>query len=261
MPRVTRTIIPRIRKSLQERGLSTSLRRSFLLPFHLLDEYRFARSLRPSRVPCDFDHLHGVDTEGSFEGWTYLSDLEIPSPNWIEGNNYAAIEPERFERVLASFATEFDGFTFIDFGSGKGRALLMASEHPFKRIVGMEFSPELHRTAQENIRQYRTPTQKCKCIESLNVDFVECKVPPGPLLLFFFHPCRSRLLSRVVQRIGDSWRSGPRPLYVAYVAPTAEEEQVLATADFLEEIDHNLEFRFRLYRDRGHAARESSQHA
>lgn len=103
MPRVTKTIIPRIKKSLQERGLVTSLFRSFLLPVHLFREYRAARLLRPNGHVSEFDREYGVDTEGRFEGWTYLSDLDIPSPNWIDGNDYLAIEPERFRRVLASF--------------------------------------------------------------------------------------------------------------------------------------------------------------
>src|SRR5205807_17370 len=96
------TVIPRIKKSLRERGLVASLGRSVLLPMHLLREYRAAKSLRHDGQRSDFDQAHGVDTDGEFEGWTYLSDLEIPSPNWIHGNNYAAIEPNRFERVIAS---------------------------------------------------------------------------------------------------------------------------------------------------------------
>jgi hypothetical protein len=135
MPRVARSIIPRIKKSLRDRGLATTLRRSFLLPIHLLEEHRSARSLCPDGCQSEFDRVHGVDTGGRFEGWIYLSDLDIPSPNWIDGNDYAAIEPERFNRVLASFDVPFENLTFIDFGSGKGRALLLASEYPFKSII------------------------------------------------------------------------------------------------------------------------------
>lgn len=248
MPRVTRTMIPRIKKSLRERGLLTSLRRSFLLPVHLFREYRAAQSLGPDGQVSEFDREHGVATDGKFEGWTYLSDLDIPSPNWIDGNDYAAIEPERFKSVLASFDIAFEGFTFIDFGSGKGRALLLASEFPFKRILGLEFSPELHRTAEENIRRYRSATQKCRDIQSLNVDFADCALPPEASVLFFFHPCRTRVLSEVVAEIGRSLLSHPRPLYIAYVAPTREQEQLFVSAGFFEKIFDNTEFKFCLYR-------------
>ena len=250
MPRVTRTMIPRIKKSLRERGPVTSLCRSFLLPVHLFKEYRAAKSLRPDGPVSEFDREHGVDTDGRFEGWTYLSDLDIPSSNWIDGTDYAAIEPDRFKRVLASFDIAFADFTFIDFGSGKGRALLLASEFPFKRILGLEFSPELHRTAEENIRRYRSTTQRCRDIHSLNVDFVDYALPPEAWVLFFFHPCRTRVLSEVVAGIRRSLLSHTRPLYIAYVAPTPEQEQLFASAGFLEKIFASAEFRFCLYRAR-----------
>jgi SAM-dependent methyltransferase len=250
MPRVTRTMIPRIKKSLRERGLVTSLCRSFLLPVHLFREYRAARSLRPDSEVSEFDTDYGVDTDGRFGGWTYLSDLNIPSSNWIDGNDYVAIEPIRFNHVLAGLDIAFEDYTFVDFGSGKGRALLLASEFPFRRILGLEFSPELHQTAEENFRRYNSATQKCRDIQSLNVDFADYALPPEASVLFFFHPCRVRVLSGVVAAIGRSLLAQPRPLYVAYVAPTQEQERLFASAGFLEKIFDSMEFRFCIYQGR-----------
>jgi|SRR5208282_420556 len=250
MPRVTRTIIPRIKKSLLERGLVTSLRRSFLLPVHLFREFREAKLVRPNSHVSEFDREYGVDTDGKFEGLTYLSDLDIASPNWLDGNDYMAVDPERFRDALSSFDIAFEDFTFIDFGSGKGRALLLASEFPFRRILGLEFSPELHSTAEQNIQRYSSATQRCRAIQSLNVDFADFALPPEASVLFFFHPCRIRVLSAVVSGIGRSLLSQPRALYIAYVASTMQQEQLFASAGFLEKIFDNPEFRFCLYRAR-----------
>jgi SAM-dependent methyltransferase len=247
MPRIARTIIPRIRKSLRERGLIKSLGRSFLLPLHLLREFRSAMDLRADGSESGFDRAHGVDTDGELAGWTYLSDLDIASPNWIEGNDYAAIEPERFNRVLAGLDIPFGEYTFVDFGSGKGRALLLASEFPFKRIVGLEFSPELHRIAQENLHRYRSPTQKCANVESLNVDFVDFALPSEPLLLFFFDPCRLPILKKVLVRIRQSLFAHPRPCTIAYVAPRDEVASLFSSADFLKEVSRNAELNFIVY--------------
>jgi hypothetical protein len=128
--------------------------------------------------------------------------------------------------------------------------LLLAAEFPFKRIVGLEFSPELHRTAEENIRRYNSVTQKCRDIQSLNVDFADYVLPPEASVLFFFHSCHTRVLSGVVAGIGRSLLSHSRPLYVAYVAPTLEQQQLFASAGFLEKIFDSGEFRFCLYRGR-----------
>jgi hypothetical protein len=250
MPRVARTIIPRIKKSLRERGFVTSLCRSFLLPVHLFREYRDAKSLRPAGPVSEFDREYGVETAGRFGEWTFLSDLDIPSSNWLEGNNYTAIDPIQFKHVLASFDIAFEDYTFIDFGSGKGRALLLASEFPFKRIVGLEFSPELHKAAEENIRRYNSATQKCRDIQSMNMDFADWALPPEASVLFFYHPCGISVLSGVVAGIGCSLISHPRPLYIAYVAPTMQQQQLFASAGFLEKIIDNTEFRFCLYRGR-----------
>lgn len=247
MPRPLRTVIPRIRKSLRERGFVTSLARSCLLPIHLLSEYRGARSMRREGRISEFDRTHGVDTDGEFGGWTYLSDLNIPSPNWIDANNYHAIEPDRFISVVASLEVRFEDYTFIDFGSGKGRALLLASEFPFKRIIGLEFSPELHGIAENNIRQYRSSTQTCRNVQSLNLDFVNFTLPLEPLILFFFDPCRVRIAAEIVTKIGESLRECPRPLYVAYVAPRAEHEQLFGSCGFLIETFRSTERNFCIY--------------
>ena len=98
-----------------------------------------ARALRPDGQRSRFDRAHGVDADGDIASWTYLSDLNIDSPNWIEGGDYTPIEPERFSACLANRDIPFEDFTFIDFGSGKGRALLMASDLPFRRVMGLEF--------------------------------------------------------------------------------------------------------------------------
>lgn len=214
------------------------------MPRRLLQEYRAARALRSTVVQSEFDQVHGVNTEGEYAGWTYLSDLDIASPHWIEGVDYTPIEPERFRRVLAGMNIAWDEYTFVDFGSGKGRALLLASEFPFKRIVGLEFSPELHRIAETNIGLYRTTTQKCRNIQSLNLDFVEFALPNEPLVLFFFDPCRGSALETLMRRIDQSLLSNPYPVYAAYVAPNADVERLFEACGFQREHLRDREWNF-----------------
>ncbi len=233
---------------MREEGLAKSALRSFLLPLHLWREYRAAKLLRTDHEVSEFDLAHGVDTGGKFQDWTYLSDLEIPSPNWIEGNDYLPIEPERFERVLASLNIRYEDFAFIDYGSGMGRALLLASEYPFQEIIGLEFSPELHRAAVDNIKRYHSPTQKCTNVQSMNVDFADFVVPQRPSVLFFFDPCRGRVLQEVTSRIKQSLLACPRPVYVAYVARKPEAMQAFVSTGVLEEICKSDELNFCIYR-------------
>jgi hypothetical protein len=128
--------------------------------------------------------------------------------------------------------------------------LLLASEFPFKRILGVEFSEELHRTAEETIRRYRSRKQQCQNIQSLNLDFTNFVMPIEPSFLFFFNPCRGRVLSEVVTQVGRSLIVHPRLLYIAYAATTPEQEQIFAASGFLEKISANAEFRFSLSTER-----------
>src|SRR5947208_10434053 len=56
-------------------------------------------------------------------------------------SEYQPIEPELFREIMARMEIDFDRFTFVDIGSGKGRALLLAAERPFRRIIEVGFCP------------------------------------------------------------------------------------------------------------------------
>lgn len=225
-----------------------SLCRSVLLPIHLLREYRESLRLQPTREVSPFDQEHGVDTEGELDGWVYLSDLEIPSPNWIHGSNYAPIDPERFRMILSGLEIRFEDFVFVDFGSGKGRALLLASEFPFKKIVGIEFSPELHAVAQRNIAKYNSARRRCAAVESVCMDFLEFPLPLEPSLLFLFSPCDAYVLAKLMVKVTESLRAHARELYLVYVAADAAKEQLLDSTGCLTKLVRNAEQYFCVYR-------------
>ncbi|HKS74999.1 MAG TPA: class I SAM-dependent methyltransferase [Terriglobales bacterium] len=250
MPRVLRTVLPRIRRSFAERGLLTSLRRSVLLPFHLAKEYKIARNLPSSQERSQFDVTHGVDTDGDFSDWTYLSDLDISSPNWIQGHDYCPIEPERFAVILSGLDIRFEDFTFIDFGSGKGRALLLASDFPFRKIIGLEFSRELHASAERNIRIYPRKPKGCAVVESHCLDFLDYQLPTEPIVLFFFDPCADSVFIPLLENIRRSFQQNPRPLWLIYVAPE-QKEKLLDSASFLVKAERNEQYQFCIYRSAG----------
>jgi hypothetical protein len=180
---------------------------------------------------------------------TFLSDLEIPSANWIYGFNYLPIDAEQFRAAISTLEIEFNDFVFIDYGSGKGRALLFAPSFPFKRIIGIEFAPELDAIAQKNIRKYSSPDQKCNSIEAYCMDFTQYSLPPEPSVLFFNRPSEAVPLAKALENIRKSFRETPRPIYVVFIAPAYKEiETVLDSADFLVKIAENRDVAFMVYR-------------
>lgn len=180
-------------------------------PLSLIRERR--RAAR--RSPSEFDRQFGVETDGFIP----LRDLDIESRNWVYGIQYQPASPAVVYQALAALAIDFQDFTFIDFGSGKGRALLVASEFPFKRIIGLEFSPELHAIAQQNVRRYQSKTQRCKTLESICGDFATFPVPAEPVVCFFNNPCGEPVMAKALGNIQRSLHDHPRQIYIIYLNP------------------------------------------
>lgn len=67
---------------------------------------------------------------------------------------YAGTPPTVAEHLIGLVADRARGFTFIDYGAGKGRVLLIAARYQFDRVVGVELSEPLIRVAAANIAVY-----------------------------------------------------------------------------------------------------------
>jgi SAM-dependent methyltransferase len=162
-----------------------------------------------------YDWQHGVNTCGDAK----LADLTLVGSNADHGVFYHPAHPKFLREVLNSLKIDFSTYNFIDLGSGKGRALLVASEYPFAEIIGVEFAAELHEIASRNIQSYRSKTQRCKNVRSVNLDAAEFEMPATPLVLYLFNPFRPAVLGPVLQRLQRSLDSHPRDVTMIYAAP------------------------------------------
>jgi SAM-dependent methyltransferase len=192
--------------------------------------WSFVRESTPERRrqrygDMEYDWEHRANTTSGTVSWRARLLGLFHSP-------YQPTEPALFHEMMASLPIDFDQFTFIDLGSGKGRTLLMASEYPFRKIVGVELIAELQHAAEENIRAYRSPTQRCVQIESVIADAREFEFPEEPLVLYLFNPLPERALSDVLQRLGKSLVQTPRQVWVVYHNPLLE--ATLGASAFLE---------------------------
>lgn len=172
------------------------------------------RSLRQNVVNSRFDAEHGTDTGPELP----LTEAGVPVDKAARGNTvYRAVWESVFHDALRALPVDPTGFTFVDYGSGKGKALLMASDYPFRRIVGVEYAPLLHQTALRNIALYRSPTQRCRDIVALEQDALGFAPPDGPLVCFFFNPFDAPTLRAALYRLRAAAQHPVRPVYVIYV--------------------------------------------
>jgi hypothetical protein len=83
----------------------------------------------------------------------------------------------------------------------------------------VEFMPEWHRIAEENIRKFTAQHGIASPIESFCMDAREFDFPAGPLVVYLFNPFPEPVLAVVLQKLRASLTANPRPLFVAYRYP------------------------------------------
>jgi SAM-dependent methyltransferase len=196
----------------------------------------------------DYDWDYRVDTTGATVGWRDRLLGVLHSP-------YQPTEPALFHEMLdkvseaiasptlactertrtwGTGSLDFRRFVFVDLGSGKGRTLLMASDYPFKRIVGVELIPEFHRVAEENLRKYKSESQKCFATVAQCGDARDFEFPAEPMVLYLFNPLPRAGLEQVIAKLEQSVRVNPREVYVLYHNPLLED--VLAKSGAWEKV-------------------------
>jgi hypothetical protein len=120
--------------------------------------------------------------------------------------------------------------------------LLLASDYPFREVIGVELSPELDRVARANVARYAaatTPEPRAQGnrrppVISIQGDATEFLWPPGPLVVYMWNAFTSPVMERVFQNLEASLAEQPRELYLVYMHP--ELESMLASLPWLKRL-------------------------
>lgn len=162
-----------------------------------------------------FDLWYGVDTYGHIP----LDRLDIDSGNVRHAVPYGPVLPRIFDRMLSALCIPHHRYMFVDLGSGKGRALLLAARYPFKLIVGVEFAKDLHEVAVNNVAAYRRRTGRGRNIRCIWGDAMEWTLPSEPLVLYMYNPFGEVLMKQVIENVVRSWNANPRSIFILYRTP------------------------------------------
>jgi SAM-dependent methyltransferase len=192
----------------------------------LREWYRAKRA----RIGSRFDQEFGTDTEGVVRLWK----LDINSQHRNEGIRYQTMDPNSVRAAIENLPIKPEEFVYVDLGSGKGRTLLIASEYPFRRVVGVEFSLELHTIATENIRRYLTK-RKCENVSSFNIDATTYDFPPDNMVIFLYNPFGETVFRRVLENLKISLAQNDQQVYIIYFNPVFA--PLLDSSAFLERIE------------------------
>jgi hypothetical protein len=188
---------------------------------------------RPERLRSDYRHylhmLHARVLDPPIESLFFkptkdpvpLADLTIRGDNREHGHNYRPTPCALFEWMVFAIDYDLSRLTFVDYGAGKGRVLLLASQHPFHAIGGIEFAEELHDDATMNIAQFPRSRMRCRNVECVLDDASQVGAPEGEAVHFFFNPFSREVFAEVLHNIVVSYRKRPRRLYLILIDPVA----------------------------------------
>lgn len=143
------------------------------------------------------DRFHGLETHGNVE----LAELGLAEQERV---HYAPSSWFTLARVAE--VIPFDGHdVFVDFGSGKGRQVVLAARrYPFQRVVGVEISAALNEIARANVERNRRRL-RCRNVELITGDVLEFEPPADMTIAYFYSPFTGSIFQRVIERIGRSW--------------------------------------------------------
>lgn len=175
-------------------------------------------TLTKARVHLDsafFDRRYGVDSNRHVP----TTELEIVGGNQSHGTFLQPIKPLVFKAAMRSLDIPIHG-TFVDFGSGAGRALMLAALHGFQHVVGVEYAVNLNPLAERNLEAFRWRTGRDFSFRIVGMDAGDYPVGDDEQVFFFYNPFDRLILERVLANIRRSYETSPRSVHVVYANPT-----------------------------------------
>ncbi len=168
-----------------------------------------------------FDLRHGTDTVRSVE----MDALPFSAENKSNSSVYGATKARPFLTLMKELKLPKTS-TFVDFGSGKGRVLMLASQAGFKRVIGVEFSPELCQIARRNLQKFQAKTGTGHQVEIQECDATQFEITPDQQIFYMFNPFNAKIVGQVIANIGRSIAIAPRPCWLIYLIPLQHETVV-----------------------------------
>jgi SAM-dependent methyltransferase len=207
----------------------------WLMPHRLLNPASgpwvgLLRRLFPSReARHPFDRTHRVDTGGLI----YADGLSTGHEHDVHSSGYYATAPSLFRGAMEHWSATLEAspfrlteYAFVDIGCGKGRVVLLASEHAFREVVGVELNPQLASMARRNLQRWMSRKRACRNVSIVQQDALSFTLPDGPLVLFFFNSFEREMVQMWLDRLVAVASSRSDPIDLIYLHP--EHHKVIA---------------------------------
>lgn len=177
----------------------------------------------PAAPRHPFDVELGTDTGGLM----YAPELPTGRAGDRYSEGYYATAPSLFRGAIECWLSTLaagqavEDYNFIDLGCGKGRALMLASELPFRSIRGVELNPALARVARRNLRRWKRGRKTaCRDVSVDCGDVLDLHLPGSPAVLYLFNSFGAEVLAPLMQKLACAARNRPgTPIDLIYIHP------------------------------------------
>lgn len=164
-----------------------------------------------------FDQTWGTDTFAIREMHTLEADPAVAA----HARRYQASSGGDMPVWFSDLNVDFGRTVFIDYGCGKGRALLEAAQFGFARVIGVEFAPELVNIALSNRAIMQARGALAAPIDVVCMDAGHY-VPPADVALvcYFYDPFGDAVMGPVADRLSAL----SQPVTIIYLEPSCVDQ-------------------------------------
>jgi SAM-dependent methyltransferase len=164
-----------------------------------------------------FDRRFGVDTRG------IVHHPHSDERAYREAVHYQGTSHSDFREMMRALPLAPATHLFLDLGCGKGKALVMAAQTGYRRLVGVELSPALAAVARQNLERSPVSPEYAVDFSVICGDASRYRLPPEPTVIFLANPFHAQLIWQVSAEIARSMAAAPRSLFVVYYNPVHAE--------------------------------------
>ena len=193
------TLIQRLWRAIRKEGLGGAVRK---LHRRLLEYF--------------YDIQNKTDTSGR----TTLEHLTIKQGSLKDSVHYNPAQVSHLRKLFTIMGPHLPASpSLVDFGCGKGRVLLVASEFEFLQIKGIELTTELSEIARRNCEIYKSRHKTNANFEVIEHDATTYKILPTENVFFMFNPFHAPIVQKVMENLEKSLAHHPRKILIAYLHP------------------------------------------
>lgn len=157
-------------------------------------------------VDFSTENLHDLTLTGNFK--EHGTALVSTSKDFFK---------KSFDDLEEIVGSKIEKNIFLDYGSGKGGAIIQAKNFGFKESIGIEFAKELDVVAKLNIKRLGV-----KHVTSFYKDATEYLPPLDISVIYLFNPFDAVVMEKVAENIASLKEDFKNDVYIIYGNPSCD---------------------------------------